>query len=135
MAFQKVNFKTYVETEMVDRSEKYLQLMKTRRTVREFSERSVPIGIVKNAVKTAASAPSGANKQPWRFVCVQDKDLKHRIRETAEAEERAFYNKRATKEWKQDLAPFGTDEIKEYLDVAPWLIVVFKLAKKEMCMV
>ena len=91
MAFQKMNFRTYVETEMVDRSEKYLQLMKTRRTVREFSDRSVPIDIIKNAVKTAASAPSGANKQPWHFVIVKDKETKKQIRIAAEKEEKEFY--------------------------------------------
>jgi len=126
MAFQKMNFRTYVETEMVDRSEKYLQLMKTRRTVREFSERSVPIGIVKNAVKTAASAPSGANKQPWHFVIVQDPIVKKEIRRAAEKEEKEFYSHRAPDHWLKDLNQFKTDWHKPFLEIAPYLIAVFR---------
>ena len=126
MAFQKMNFRTYVETEMVDRSEKYLQLMKTRRTVREFSEKSVPIGFVKNAVKTAASAPSGANKQPWHFVIVKDPAVKKKIREAAEKEEKEFYEHRAPDSWLEDLNQFKTDWHKPFLEQAPALIIVFR---------
>jgi len=114
-----------------DAARNFHEVLSRRRSIRHFSEKTVSRETIEWLVRCASSAPSGANKQPWRFVCVQDKALKHRIREAAEAEERTFYNERATKEWKQDLAPFGTDEIKEYLDVAPWLIVVFRLAKND----
>ena len=126
MAFQKMNFRTYVETEMEDRSEKYLQLMKTRRTVREFSDRSVPIDIIKNAVKTAASAPSGANKQPWHFVIVQDPIVKKEIRRAAEKEEKEFYSHRAPDHWLKDLNQVKTDWHKPFLETAPYLIAVFR---------
>ena len=82
-------------------------------------------------MRAACSAPSGANKQPWRFVCVQDPELKRQIRLAAEEEERAFYAGRATDEWLQDLEPLGTDPNKEFLEIAPWLIVVFKLAQDD----
>ena len=126
MAFQKVNFRTYMETEMVDRSEKYLQLMKTRRTVREFSDRPVPIGIIKNVVKTAASAPSGANKQPWHFVIVQDPIVKKEIRRAAEKEEKEFYSHRAPDYWLKALNQFKTDWHKPFLEMAPYLIAIFR---------
>ncbi len=102
-----------------------------RRSVRHFSDRPVSQETVEWIVRCAGTAPSGANKQPWRFVCVQDPDLKKRIRAAAEEEERVFYKERATEEWKADLAPLGTDEVKEYLEIAPWLIVVFKLARND----
>ena len=91
MAFQKLEFQTYSETGMVDRSEQYLQLIITRRTVREFSDKPVPIDIIKNAVKTAVSAPSGANKQPWHFVIVKNQTVKKEIRLAAEKEEKEFW--------------------------------------------
>jgi nitroreductase len=98
-----------------------------RRSIRSFSDRPVSRETIEWVVQTAASAPSGANKQPWRFVCVQDPELKRRIREGAEIEEREFYKTRATERWLKDLEPLGTDSDKPYLDVAPWLIVVFKI--------
>lgn len=96
-----------------------------------FSDRPVSREVIENIVRTACTAPSGANKQPWRFVCVQDAGLKKEIRRAAEEEEREFYARRATPEWLADLAPLGTDDQKEFLEVAPWLIVVFKLAKAD----
>ncbi|MHC5211307.1 MAG: nitroreductase family protein [Planctomycetota bacterium] len=104
-------------------------VMAKRRTVRMFSDRPVSRETIEWIVRTAAGAPSGANKQPWRFVCVQDPTLKRAIRLAAEEEERAFYASRAGKKWLADLEPLGTDEHKQYLEVAPWLIVVFKLMK------
>jgi nitroreductase len=95
--------------------------------VREFSDRPVSRATIEALVRAAASAPSGANKQPWRFVCVEDAATKRRIRLGAEEEEREFYERRAPKEWLDALAPLGTDANKEYLEVAPWLIVVFRL--------
>lgn len=104
-------------------------VLASRRTVREFSDRPVSRETIAWLVRTAANAPSGANKQPWRFVCVQDPALKRAIRLAAEEEERAFYARRAGERWLADLAPLGTDEHKDFLEVAPWLIVVFKLLR------
>ncbi len=104
-------------------------VMATRRTVRRFSDRPVSRATIEWIVRSATTAPSGANKQPWRFVCVSDPALKRAIRLAAEEEERAFYASRAGQAWLADLAPLGTDEHKDYLEVAPWLIVVFKLIK------
>jgi nitroreductase len=87
--------------------------------------------VIEGLVRCAHTAPSGANKQPWRFVCVQDPAVKARIREGAEAEEREFYARRANDEWLADLAPLGTDADKEFLTVAPWLVVVFQLSKTD----
>jgi nitroreductase len=104
-------------------------VMRRRRTVREFGSEPVSRATIEWLVRTAGSAPSGANKQPWRFVAVQDPAVKRRIRLAAEAEEREFYERRATAEWLADLAPLGTDANKEFLEVAPWLVVVFKLTR------
>ena len=96
-----------------------------RRSVRSFSPEPVPFELIENAIRCAASAPSGANKQPWRFVVVRDPALKRAIREAAEAEERENYGRRFTEEWLRDLAPLGTDWHKEFLETAPYLVVVF----------
>ncbi|MHC5212817.1 MAG: nitroreductase family protein [Planctomycetota bacterium] len=107
----------------------FYETMRTRRTVRMFSDKPVSRETIEWIVRAAGSAPSGANKQPWRFVCVQDPELKRAIRLAAEKEEQEFYGSRAGQRWLADLAPLGTDEHKEFLEVAPWLIVVFKLTK------
>jgi nitroreductase len=104
-------------------------VLRRRRSVRMFSDRPVSRETIEWLVRCACTAPSGANKQPWRFVCVQDPELKRAIRVAAEEEERAFYERRATEEWKADLRPLGTDENKEYLEIAPWLVVIFKLTR------
>lgn len=96
-----------------------------------FSDRPVPVETIEWIIKAAGTAPSGANKQPWRFVAVSDPGVKRKIRLAAEEEEREFYSRRASAEWLADLAPFGTDEDKGFLEVAPWLIVVFKLMKTD----
>lgn len=114
-----------------DAARAFYDVMRTRRTVRMFSDRPVSRATIEWIVRTATTAPSGANKQPWRFVCVQDPALKHEIRIAAEAEEREFYTRRASPAWLADLAPLGTDPDKAFLDVAPWLIVVCKLAKAD----
>ncbi len=98
-----------------------------RRTVREFATDDVPQDVIDAAIQAAASAPSGANKQPWRFVVVRDPEVKRQIREAAEAEEKEFYERRATPEWLADLAPLGTDWRKPFLETAPALIAVFRL--------
>lgn len=103
------------------------EILRKRRSVRMFSDRPVSRTTIEWLVRCAHTAPSGANKQPWRFVCVQDPAIKARIRAGAETEEREFYARRANEEWLEDLAPLGTDEHKEFLTVAPWLVVVFQL--------
>jgi iodotyrosine deiodinase len=96
-----------------------------RRTCRMFSDSPVPRGVIEAAIAAAGTAPSGANHQPWHFAAVSSPDIKHRIRLAAEAEEREFYASRAGQEWLEALASLGTDEDKAFLDIAPWLIVVF----------
>jgi len=113
------------EQEINTRSCDFLALMQQRRTVRSFSDRSVPESVIANAIKVAASAPSGANMQPWYFVAVQDKGIKREIRKRAEAEERELYSHRASDEWLTALAPLGTNAEKPFLEIAPWLIAVF----------
>lgn len=105
----------------------FYDVMRRRRTIRMFSNRPVSRDTIEWLVRTATTAPSGANKQPWRFVCVQDPAIKREIRLAAEAEEREFYTHRANQDWLRDLAALGTDEHKEFLEVAPWLVVVFRL--------
>ncbi len=105
----------------------FYDTMLQRRTVRHFSPDAVPFELIEMAIRTAAVAPSGANQQPWSFVAVSNPDIKRQIREAAEAEEREFYEHRAPNEWLEALAPLGTDWHKEFLEVAPWLIVVFRV--------
>jgi len=105
--------------------------MATRRSVRHFSDSPVPQSIIEAIVAAAGSAPSGANKQPWRFVVVSDPTVKRKIREAAEAEERAFYERRAPSDWLEDLAPLQTGPEKPFLEEAPWLIIVFKLMRDD----
>jgi nitroreductase len=109
----------------------YYEIVRLRRSVRMFSDRAVSHETIEWLIRAAGSAPSGANKQPWRFVCVQDPALKRQIRLGAEAEEREFYYRRANERWLEDLRVLGTDENKEFLEIAPWLIVVFKLMKND----
>ena len=109
----------------------FFERMRSRRSIRNFSDRPVSLETIEWIVRAAGSAPSGANKQPWRFVAVRDPDIKHHIREAAEKEEREFYERRASERWLEDLAPLGTDDIKDYLDIAPWLVVVFLLGRAD----
>lgn len=120
------SFITREPDEMIERSAEFLDLMKRRRTVRDFSDRPVPKEVIENAILTAGRAPSGANKQPWHFAVISDPGVKARLREAAEQEEREFYGGRASEEWLEDLVPFGTDEHKPFLETAPWLIAVFR---------
>jgi len=105
--------------------------MDRRRSVRQFSREPVPEEVIRSIIATASTAPSGAHKQPWRFVAVRSPEMKRKIREAAEAEERAFYGGRANAEWLADLAYLGTDASKPFLEDAPWVIVVFKLMKTD----
>jgi nitroreductase len=107
---------------------RFYEVMRLRRSVRFFSDRPVSRETIEWVCRAAGTAPSGANKQPWRFVCVSDPALKKKIREGAEAEEREFYSRKANAQWLRDLEPFDTTPDKGFLEVAPWLIVVFKLA-------
>ena len=111
--------------EMLARAVRLRDELATRRTVRDFSDRPVPMAVIDACLQAAASAPSGANRQPWHFVVVTDAETKRRIRAGAEAEERAFYHGRAPDDWLEALAPLGTDEHKPFLEEAPCLIVVF----------
>jgi len=114
------------QAEQLRRARAFEQLMSRRRSVRAFSEEPVPPELLECAIRTAGLAPSGANKQPWKFVLVDDQAIKREIRLAAEAEERENYQRRMSQEWLRDLEPLGTDWHKEFLEQAPVLIVVFK---------
>ena len=113
--------------EMLRRADAFYHQMNQRRSVRDFSPDPLPEGLLEKIILTAGTAPSGAHKQPWRFVVVTDPDLKRRIREAAEAEERENYERRFSERWLADLAPLGTDWRKPFLEIAPALIVVFRI--------
>ena len=118
-------YREYSEEEMTTRAREFRELLRRRRTVREFSPRPVPRGIIEDCIMAAASAPNGANQQPWHFAVVSDPEVKRKIRVAAEKEEAAFYQERAPEEWLQALEPLGTDEHKPFLETAPYLIVIF----------
>jgi len=111
--------------EMQRRAREFFEQMNRRRSVREFSDRLIPDGVIENCLRTAGTAPSGAHKQPWHFVGVRDPAVKQKIRHAAEEEERAFYSGRAPDEWLDALAPLGTNESKPFLEIAPCLIAIF----------
>ena len=117
---------TYSEEEVINRSFKHFEYFDKRRTVRDFSDKIIPMEVIENLIKSASTAPSGANKQPWTFCVVTNPEIKKQIREAAEKEEYESYNGRMTPEWLEDLAPLGTDWQKPFLETAPALIVVFK---------
>jgi len=123
--FTRLDFKRLPLDEQITRSREFLERMRTRRTVRDFSDEPVPFALIENAIATAATAPSGANQQPWTFAVVADRAIKRRIREAAEIEERESYAHRMSDEWLEALAPLGTDWHKPHLEHAPYLIVVF----------
>ena len=118
----------FSEEETLQRSRDFYHFMNRRRTVREFSDKPVPKEVIENLIMTASTAPSGAHKQPWTFCAVADPQIKQEIRKAAEKEEYESYHHRMSDEWLQDLAPLGTDWHKPFLEIAPWLIVVFKKA-------
>ena len=113
------------DDELLARAKQFCEKIAQRRTVREFSARPVAREVIEACLRSAGSAPSGANLQPWHFVAVSDPALKHQIRIAAEAEERAFYERRAPNEWLEALAALGTDATKPFLEIAPWLIAIF----------
>jgi nitroreductase len=114
--------------EALRRSREFLELMRTRRSVREFSTERVDPELIENAIRTATSAPSGANQQPWTFVVVSDPETKQKLREAAEHEERLLYEERASDEYLSALEPIGTDSVKTHITDAPYVIVVFEQA-------
>ena len=116
----------YPPAEMIERARNFNSEIQRRRTVREFADRAVSREIIEQCLLAAGSAPSGAALQPWHFVAISDPAIKTSLRREAEKEERDFYNGRAPQEWLDALAPLGTDEHKEFLDVAPWLIAIFE---------
>ncbi|SVA56367.1 uncharacterized protein METZ01_LOCUS109221 [marine metagenome] len=126
MSFQKLHFTKKEKTELINKSKTLVDNIKMRRTVRDFSDELIPLEAVENAVRAAVLAPSGANKEPWTFAVVTDKNIKKEIRKAAEKEEKEFYTHRATREWLEDLNPFKTDWHKPFLETAPCLIVIFK---------
>lgn len=123
--FQKLDFQSKTPEQMLDASRTFYEAIKKRRTVRDYSDRHVDREIIENAIKSAGTAPSGANMQPWHFVAVNRAEVKAKIREAAEKEEQAFYDHRASEQWLDALAPLGTDDQKPFLETAPWLIIVF----------
>ena len=126
MEFHRLKYKKKTSQDMIDLSNQFMNVMATRRSVRGFSDEDIPDIVLENIIRTAMSAPSGANKEPWQFSVVKDKTVKKKIREAAEAEEKKFYKERATEEWLKDLNKFETDWSKPFLEKAPALIVVFR---------
>ncbi|MHC5028425.1 MAG: nitroreductase family protein, partial [Planctomycetota bacterium] len=124
-----VPLQAYAPASSLEAARTFHDVMGRRRSVRFFSDKPVPREIIEEIVAAAGTAPSGANKQPWRFVAVERADLKQKIREGAEAEERAFYDRRANDDWLLDLEALGTDDNKPFLEIAPWLVIIFKLMK------
>lgn len=115
--------------EMRTEAQRFLERMKTRHTIRDFSDKQVAREVIEDCIAVAGRAPSGANRQPWHFAAISSADVKRRVREAAEAEERAFYGGKAGDAWLNDLAPLGTDAEKPFLETAPWLIAIFAQKK------
>ena len=126
MKFERYSFKRKSPQDMITQSNELMREMLNRRSIRDFSSEEIPEMVIKNVLKTAMAAPSGANKQPWKFVVVKDENIKKKIRIAAEKEEKKFYEHRATEEWLKDLNKFGTDWNKPFLENAPVLIIVFR---------
>ena len=116
----------YSPEKSLEAATEFHEMMEKRRSVREFSDKPVDKKVIEEIIMAASTAPSGAHKQPWTFCAVQSADIKSKIREAAEKEEYENYHGRMTDRWLKDLEPFGTDHVKPFLEIAPWLIVVFK---------
>jgi len=119
---------TFTDQEMINKSKSYYERLDQRRSVRNFSDKSVPSEVIENIIKSASTAPSGAHKQPWTFCAISNSELKAQIRKAAEIEEKENYENRMSERWKKDLEPLATDMNKSFLEIAPWLIAVFKKA-------
>lgn len=113
------------DEDMLARAKTVLATLQSRRTIRDFSDKSVRRSVIEACIKAAGTAPSGANHQPWHFVAISNSEIKRKIRAAAEAEERAFYEGKASEEWLEALGPLGTDASKPFLETAPWLIAIF----------
>lgn len=124
--FIKYSRDTYLPNEMLERTASFTDWMDKRRTCRDFSDRPIPKEVIEHIIMAASTAPSGAHKQPWTFCVVSDHGLKMQIRAAAEKEEKESYEGRMSEEWLKDLAPIGTDWQKPFLEIAPYLIIVFK---------
>ena len=118
--------KVFSDQEIGERSKLYYTQMDQRRSIRMFSDKPVPKEVMETIIKTAGTAPSGAHKQPWTFCLISNPELKTKIREAAEKEEHESYNGRMSDEWLKDLAQFGTNWEKPFIETVPWIIVVFK---------
>lgn len=116
----------FSDEKMIERSEQFLQWADQRRSVRDFSDQPVPKKVMENIIMTASTAPSGAHKQPWTFCLISNEQMKSKLRALAEEEEKKSYEGRMSETWLKDLEPLGTDWQKEFIDVAPWIIVVMK---------
>ncbi len=125
--FEPLDFQRLDSAEMATRSTEFLAEMDRRRSVRMLSDEPVPLQLIENAIRTASTAPSGAHLQPWRFVVIGNPAVKKQIREAAEEEERVNYlENRMNEQWQETLAPLGTDHHKEFLEIAPWIVVLFE---------
>ena len=122
------DYREYPVEEMSERARAFYKELQRRRTIRTFSPGPVPREIIEECIRTAGTAPNGANMQPWHFVVVSNPDVKKKIRAGAEKEERDFYERRAPEEWLEALAPLGTDWQKPFLEEAPYLIVIFGMS-------
>lgn len=118
--------RSFSEEESKSRASEFYAYMDKRRSLRHFSDKAVPKEIIENIIKTASTAPSGAHQQPWTFCAIRSTDIKAQIRKAAEQEEYENYHGRMTDRWLKDLEPFGTDHIKPFIEIAPWIIVVMK---------
>jgi iodotyrosine deiodinase len=115
----------YSDEERIKRAKAFYEAIRTRRTCRQFSDAPVPREVIEQAILAAGSAPNGANHQPWHFAVIGSPEKKKAVRDAAEMEEKTFYETKASDEWLEALAPLGTDQVKPYLEIAPWLIVIF----------
>ena len=128
--FIEMNFEEVSAVEMLERANEYFNRMNDRRTTRHFSRTEVSQDLIELASQTAGTAPSGAHLQPWTFVAISDFEIKSKIREAAEKEERKFYEERMPDEWAEVLRPLGTDHVKKHLTDAPWVVVLFRHTKR-----
>jgi len=128
--FIDLDFSHIPEEKMIENASDFYQLMNKRRTTRHFSKKTVPRDLIEMAIKTAGTAPSGAHLQPWTFVAISNEELKLKIRQAAEVEEKKTYSERMPEAWAELLRPLGTDHIKEHITDAPWVVVVFRQSKR-----
>lgn len=123
--FVPLDFNRVSQAAMLETSARLRRRIAKRRSVRDFSSEQIEMGVIEHCIMAAGSAPSGANRQPWHFVCVTDPEVKRAIRRAAESEERAFYEERAPEQWLEAIAPMGVSQQKPFLEEAPCLIVIF----------